>query len=118
MTQNFSKKELIDEAHALLMSVKGLSESLPEKNVRTIRHNLTNCLNDLPTQIETGLKKEKKIDKIKSFVTANSYLNECQDYLDILSHLQYYKPDDMIDRIEHIREEINSPEIIRNIEIN
>jgi four helix bundle protein len=111
---------LVEEAKDLRSTVLDISEKLPREKVSNLKHRLDNCLNNLPNHIQNGLATDKKIERIRSFVRANGDLNECQDYITALSHLQYIKKDDdaVIDKIDDLRQKINSPDIIRQKAIN
>lgn len=108
-------KQLVKKAENLKDLVGSFSQSLPKDKVNDLRYHLKSCLNDLPQNIESGLTTERKIDRIKSLIKANGELNQCRDYLQLLSRMRIAQPDDILVEIEDLTSIINSPEVmIRN----
>lgn len=112
MKKNNENQNLVEKAEELKSLVDDFTHTLPTDKINDLRYHLIGCLTNFPNNIERGLTTERKIDRIKSFIKASGELNQCRDYLQLLSRMKIAHPDELIMEIEDFNATINNPEFI------
>ena len=84
------------KTHLFVNSVVSLSNNLPQSEIYGLKTRLQECATSVPTNIEDGLKQSKKIEKIRAFIKANGFIEECKDYLSLVAKLKYGETSELL----------------------
>lgn len=87
--KNFSDSILWKKAKELVNNMNHFTDTLPTEDLYEIRLRLKNAIAPLPEKIAYGMQMDSKIEHIRMKITANSYLEECRNYLDIVERLKF-----------------------------
>lgn len=87
MTKSIALKQnkLILESIVFTEVIKKLCKNLKDENLLYVRKNLEECVADLPKLIKDYLDTEDRIDRIKTLVRIQGLVDECYEYLELIS---------------------------------
>ncbi len=99
--------DVILKTEELKKSLLLLSDGLPDTQFYRISDGLKRTAMDMPARIEDLMKKDRKIDYIRSFIKASSSLEECKVYLNLVEKLKFGSTKELRDMIEEINYSIS-----------
>ena len=104
ITQSFEKQLLIEKmTEELVSSINILSKDLPENPIYRLSDKLMNTVSSIPKYIAMGISNEcKRLDKIRYYMTANTALEDCKNYLTLVETLKYGNTEDIIEKINDV----------------
>lgn len=93
---------ILQKANDLVHNVYNFSEELPNDYLYEIKLRLKHAISNLPDRIADGFKVQSRIEHIRSKIRANSYLEECRDYLEIVDKYNYGNTSKLRKEIEEV----------------
>ncbi len=87
-------------------SINELTESIPASEIYGVKVRLNECANSVPKSLEEGMKQSKRIERIRSLIKANGFLDECKDYLNLINKLKYSDTNNLLSMADEISEVI------------
>ncbi len=88
----------------LVESINDFSHRIPNGSLYDLDSRLRRCVEDLPGSIENCFRQSSGVGQLRSIIKAGTFLEECKDYLKLVECLQYGETNNLISRIEEIRE--------------
>lgn len=93
---------ILQKANDLVHNLHSFSDELPNDNLYEIKLRLKNAISNLPDRIADGFKVQSRIEHIRSKIKANSYLEECRDYLEIVDKYNFGNTSQLKTEIEEV----------------
>jgi four helix bundle protein len=96
--------ETWQKARALADSVIQFSDTLPMENLNDLKHRLRFTAESLSPAIEEGLLQDRRIDRLRNWIRANTFLEEVRDYLQLIEMLRYGETRDLVSKLNEIED--------------
>lgn len=90
------------KARELAESVSEFSDLLPEENLNDLKIRLKYTAESISPAIEEGFSQKRRIDRLRLWIKANTYLEEVRDYLNMVEVLRYAKTDELVSKIDEM----------------
>ena len=100
----FMSTSLLEKTSRLIESISAVSESIRNREYYNISDRLWHVANSVYPSIEAGYNHCKRSERIRSWIKAVNYLEECRDYLNIVGKFQYADTGHLIEEIDKIKE--------------
>jgi four helix bundle protein len=100
--KSYSDNLIWQKANKLVLDINSFSDELPHEELYEVKMRLKNSIASLPDKIAESIKVQSKIEYIRMRIKANSHLEECKDYLEIIENLKFGNTAQLKQEIEEI----------------
>jgi four helix bundle protein len=100
--KSISDSMILQKANDLVNNVHRFTEDLPNDYLFDIKFRLKSAIANLPVQIADGFKVQSRIEHVRAKIRANSYLEECRDYLEIVEKFRLGNAAELKSEIEEV----------------
>lgn len=100
--KSIAESMILQKANDLVLNVHNFSDELPNDYLYEIKLRLKHAISNLPDRIADGMKVQSRIEHIRSKIRANSYLEECRDYLEIVDKYNFGNTSKLRNEIEEV----------------
>jgi len=100
--KHFQELVVWQKAHALVLSIYGLTKSFPREEAYGLTSQLRRAAVSVPANIAEGFKKKGRNDKVRFLNIAQGSLEEVRYYLILVCDLKYAETQTPMERLEEV----------------
>lgn len=97
----------------LVEHVLELIDTLPSSEIYGLDSKLRMSISQIPLNIDESFKQNTRMDRIRSIIKANGFIDECNDWLKMVQSMKYAYTLDLLEELEEVKLLINSTNPVR-----
>ncbi len=99
-------KELDQKLQTLVSDIVKYSDLIPREDLYGLSQKMRTSAKLVSPCLKSLYQKSKKIDRIRSVIETNAYLEECKNYLSLSKTLRYGNSDSLVQRVDKMSEQV------------
>lgn len=103
-----AKDSITSKTIELIKKICKLSDGLPDEEVYRLKDRLNSAVNGMSGHIEDAFIKEKRIDKVRSMIKAESDINEAKTSLNLVKQMNYSDTKDLIKELDEVNHHLKT----------